>query len=468
MNRQTMRLFSVHTLLLFAAGCEDFWAGKTAERVGPIRCSAGCPYLLPYCDAGFCAPCTGRADLCDAGTYCLDSGEEAGRCAACTADAHCGDGACWAGQCVPRCQKSSDCKASGELSTCVYDEGGVGRCAPQEQVVAAQSDAQCVGGQGDRGRPFCTLEEALAAVRTRAEVRQRELKVAVAATRLTAPLSVVRLLPSGRPYQAPTLQNLKGPLFLVGDDEPQRTWLGGESSQDGLRIGEGAQVSIQQVLVDNVQRGVRCEDGGETARARLLLSRVTVRRARLGALQVRGCDLVMDQSSLRENEGGALLVEGSGAYRITNSFFADNNHLQGPVLQLRGGVGIFRFNTIINNGSPSASVLTCDQGERVISATLILRNQAEDLRREVITGDCKLESVVMDRSPPPGQVAYVGSPRLVDGRRYGDYRLVDSPETTQCCRDQVTLSSWDAAHDYFGTPRPVARADIGAHEISSP
>lgn len=378
----------VLALVMLASGC----AHKDPE---PLGCEAaeGCeaPAPPPECQRNDdCGPAA-KGPICDRGS---------GTCRACAAHSECASGVC-----------RDDESIAAPVA--------LGRCVP-EAMVAIVDGGRCAPGQADGSaqRPYCEVQEAVAARFSFISVKPRERST---------------------PYKAITVSGGSVAIFGPRRDADPQAVLG------GVTVG-GA--STQLLLSD---LAIQQEGGTAVAcsEAELQLFRAIVAYSRDGVSSTAGCRLRIDRSRLAQNARAALRTATTARHRVTNTLFvqngrgfdaADRLNQSDIVIDLGSNQSgnVFSFNTVSGN----EGFVSCRGGQSLRNS--ILAGKRAPLRDQ----SCVLQQV------------YVGdeeTPRL--DRQFALTR------DSQCCVDSAQADA-TVSVDYDGSPRPQGLGyDMGCYEL---
>jgi hypothetical protein len=347
-----------------------------------------------------------QASDCTGGLTCV-----AGSCQACSEHRQCGSDVCDLGAAT---------------------SAGPGACVPEESVVYVDRGApDCVsgpGGDGSRADPVCELRDAIGhVVGTRYAIRV--------------------YAGSYRPFAA---SSRTFSVFGPGDGS---VVVGEEDLSTAARVSNGSRVTLQGLSFGiSVLTGVICES-----------ATLHVRHgdARGDSTGIRATDCALDLDRVRAtgaNRAG-LIIEGSGTYRIANSYF-DGGDLPSVVL---GGTatGIFWFNTATGGGEIQPGGIDCGTTSRQIIDSIVVGNRPAAGGAQTV-GACVHRRVVVgsgDTRPDPGLIQ-------IDPDLDAQGRLSDTAADRACCIDRGARFVPSLYRDFFGTPRPQgASNDIGAHEL---
>jgi hypothetical protein len=245
-----------------------------------------------------------------------------------------------------------------------------------------------------------------------------------------------------------------GPAGEGGAAEVSEEDIGGSSVRgsstvllDGLALGRNSRV------------GLSCTGGA--SRPNLWVRRSEILSDIAVAFVSRNCDLRMDRDTVTGLYGGMRLE--STSYRITNSFVTDSN--RGTGIRLIGSTGLFRFNTITNNGvlvSGQPGGIDCGASPVRLESSIVYGNQRGPGGSQ-LAGACVLSRVVVgaaDATAAPGAIKL--NPDLIG------FELPRTPANLACCIDKAAPQPAVRA-DIVGTIRPVGPSwDIGAFEALLP
>lgn len=336
------------------------------------------------------------------------------------------------------CQQHGDCPS--QICDSYLRTGTGGTCVPKTDVVYVDNRGGVCGPGGDGETPataLCTLPEALMRIDG---IRKR----------------MIRVMPSLRDYGSLSVTDrtvaIFGPAGQGGSAE-----LSAFGPTDGLTVSGSARVLIDGVDIGRSRAGLSCRGSSNTS----VITSVAVRRSRITrnadtGIQISDCQFEADRVLLQENGGGALIVNGTRQYSVTNSFLVRNYSLNFSSVKLvSSGWGNFRFNTVAENESGFAPGVSCGGNKIEIRDSIVVRNTP--VAGSQFTSCQIVNTVVGSGETRPGiRLDPVFVP--VAGINFG----LDPERSAACCIDQA-LSG--LREDYFGTTRPRGlAADLGAHE----
>lgn len=347
----------------------------------------------------------------------------------CTQESSCPSGlACRAGVCLP-CFAHDQCK-SNVCDRYAATNLGPGACIPRADVVYANAAARpaCETGDGTPSNPVCSIRAAI-------------------------PLAVgnryaVRVYP-GHYFPFGVSQRT---VFLFGPGDGSAV-VGEEDISAGARITRQA-----RVVLDGLDFGVSVLNG-------LIIqdSDVQVRNATINAdyrgITSTNSTLVLDR--VRANGSVyALRVDGTGSYRITNSYFKGGDF---PAVAFTGASGgRFLFNSVLGGGELHPGGIDCGTTSRLIQDSIVVNNFAAAGGAQTV-GACTHQRVVVgsgDGRPDAGLIK-------IDPDLDAQGRLLDTAANAACCIDRGERYVSSLYRDFYGTRRPQGLSnDIGAHERS--
>lgn len=350
----------------------------------------------------------------------------------CAAEPDCAGGlACVAGACQP-------CSAHGQCQSDVCDQGaatsmGPGACVPEAAVIYVDTRARpaCATGDGSRTSPVCEIRDGI----LRAIGSKYTLRVAPGRYR---PFSS-----TDRTYH----------VFGPGDGS---AIVGEEDLSAGARITGSSWSS--QVVIDGLDFGVSVLTGVICNGANLKVLRGAV-QGDFDGITATNCQLEIDRVRAAGRGRSGLTIAGTGAYRITNSYFGGSDRQ--AVVFSGSSAGTFEFNTVTGGGELRPGGIDCGTTSREIRDSIVI-GSFPAARGAQTVGACVHQRVVVgsgDTRPDPGLIP-------IDPDLDPQGRLLDTPADAACCIDRGARYVSSLCHDFFGTLRPQGPSnDIGAHEL---
>lgn len=339
--------------------------------------------------------------------------------------------ACVAGVCQA-CSRHGQC-ASDVCDRYAATTLGPGACIPEASVVYATASGGpgCNTGDGTRSDPACSIAAAIPhAVGIRYAVRAY----------------AGHYFPFGISNRT---------VFIFGPADGTAV-VGEEDSTRAVRIEQGA-----RVVLDGLDLDVSVLTGVTIADSDVQLRDMTIRGDSRG-IMASNSKLNIDRVRASGGFISALQVDGSGTYRITNSFFEGG--FSRPVVVFTGpSTGSFLFNTVTGGDSEThPGGIDCGTTPRVIRDSIVVHNAPAASGAQTV-GACIHRRVVVgsgDTRPDPGLIPI--DPTLDDAGR-----LLDTTANSACCIDRGARFVPSLYTDFFGMPRPQgASNDIGAFERS--
>ncbi|MCS6915194.1 MAG: hypothetical protein NZ890_18435, partial [Myxococcota bacterium] len=323
-------------------------------------------------------------------------------------------------------QHCRPCMAHAECPSglCRYDEAiaapvPVGGCLPPE-LVAWVDGSRCRPEEADGSaeRPYCEVQDALAARFSFVAVRPRERSTPY------APISVSA-----------------GRVVIAGperDADPQAV-LGGVSVS-----GRSTQLLLLDLAVQNpTGTAALCREG------QMSLLRSIVAFSREGVVATDGCRLGVERSRLSGNARVALRTTATARHRVINSLFVLNGRGYDTADRLNQADVVIDLGSNANDNLFSFNTASANEGFVSCRAGQVLRSSILAGRRSPLRDPgCVLEAV------------YVGdeeTPRF-------DRRYALTP-ASHCCIDNA-LPDATVRLDYESSPRPKgAGHDMGCYEL---
>lgn len=338
---------------------------------------------------------------------------------------------CVVGSCRP-CAEHSQCQSD------VCDVGsatsmGPGACIPEASVVYVdRRGPDCTtgptGGDGSRAHPVCEIRDAISHV------------VGIRYAIRVYSGNYVPFIADNRTFY----------VFGPGDGS---AIVGVEDLSAGARIINGSRVALEGLSFDTgVLTGVVCDS-----------STLNVRHSEVhgdsSGIRATNCTLDLDRVRATGSIRTGLLIDGSGTYRIANSYFGGGDI---PSVVFSGTAhGIFWFNTVTSGGEHRPGGIDCGTIPRRIIDSIVVHNTPAAGGAQTV-GACVHQRVVVgsgDTRPDPGLIK-------IDPDLDAQGRLLDTPADRVCCIDKGARYVSSLYRDFFGTPRPQgASNDIGAHEF---
>lgn len=393
--------------VVWTAGIALAWGcGTRDDSVGPGS-DVPSPASAAAAEPGAAAtPCSQESD-CPSSLACV-----AGACQACTEHGQCESDVC-------------DRYAATSL--------GPGACIPEESVVYATASGGpgCDTGDGTRSNPACSIAAAIP--------HAFGIRYAIRAY-------AGHYFPFGVADRT---------VYIFGPGDGSAV-VGEEDSSRAVRIEQGARVVLDGLDLDvGVLTGVTITDSD------VQLHDMTIRGDSRGIAST-DSDLEIDRVRAVGGSLNALQVDGTGTYRITNSYFEGG--FSRPTVAFTGAsTGSFLFNTVTGNESEThPGGIDCGTTPRVIRDSIVVHNAPAAGGAQTV-GACIHRRVVVgsgDTRPDAGLIEI--DPALDEAGR-----LLDTPENTACCIDRGARFVSSLYTDIFGTQRPQgASNDIGAFERS--
>lgn len=351
--------------------------------------------------------------------------------AACSEESDCASGlACIAGACQP-CAGHSQCE-SDVCDVHAATSLGPGACVQETDVVyvAGGGPPGCSFGDGTRSNPACSIAFGVSLARGH---------------RYAVRAYAGRYFPFGI---------LSRTVFIFGPRDGSAV-IGEEDTSAALRIRQGARVVLDGVdLANSVSTGLVVED-----------SDVQVRNATVAGdsrgIRSTNSALELDRVRVIGHFLNALQLEGSGTYRITNSYFQGGGF---PAVKFTGpSTGRFMFNTVTgNDGFFEPGGIDCGTTPRTIQDSIVVRNAAAADGAQT-TGACTHRRVVVGSGDTRADIGLI----KIDPDLDAQGRLRNTAANDACCIDRGARFVSSLYRDFFGTPRPRgASNDIGAFERS--
>ena len=396
-----------------------FFRGSAAIWMGSMLLFAGCGAQLD--DPG---------DVDDSPAY-SEAQLSAAALAACTQESDCSPGlACVAGACQP-CSGHSEC-ASDVCDVHAATSMGPGACVQEPDVVYVKANGGpgCATGDGTRANPACSIA-------------------------FGVPLAVgnknaVRVY-AGKYFP---FRIISRTVFIFGPRDGSAV-LGEEDTSAALRVQQGARVVLDGVdLANSVSTGLIVEDSDVQVR------NATVKGDSRG-IRSTNSTLQIDRVRAAGHFLNALQVEGSGSYRITNSYFQGGGFA--AVTFTGPSTGRFLFNTVTDNdGTNAPGGIDCGTTPREIEDSIVVHNAAAPGGAQTV-GACIHQRVVVGSADTRNDTGLI----KIDPDLDAQGRLVNSSANDACCIDRGARFVSSLYRDFFGTPRPQgASNDIGAFERS--
>ncbi len=337
--------------------------------------------------------------------------------------------ACVAGMCQP-CSAHSQCESDvcdGYAATIA----GPGACIQEADVIYTTNVGGriCDFGDGTRSNPACNIFRAISlSVGNRYAIR----------------LAPGSYLPFG--VSSATVY-----IFGPGDGSA----VIGEEDGVGARILAGSRVVLDGLrFASSVRTGVSIEDSD------VQIHNTTI-DADSRAIVSSNSNLNIDRVRAVGHLVNALQVNGSGSYRITNSYFTGSGGVLPTVVFSGASTGRFLFNTVSGGGSQQfPGGIDCGTTSRVIQDSIVVNNFPADGGAQTV-GACTHQRVVVgsgDTRADPGLIK-------IDPDLDAQGRLLDTAANAACCIDRGERFTSSLYRDFYGTPRPQGLSnDIGAYE----
>ncbi|HVU50696.1 MAG TPA: right-handed parallel beta-helix repeat-containing protein [Polyangia bacterium] len=363
-----------------------------------------CAEATPICDvdAGTCGRCTSGSECKARDATKPGCDPTDGKCYPCATNAECAAAApiCDAHLCR-HCKADSECGGPG---VCAED----GTCATDAQIFYVDfNPSGCAGADGSSAKPFCNPSDAVPGI--------------------TAGRSIIVI--RGPASGQLSIGTAVAPVTVLG-----RKNAAGLAASIPLGVFTGVAVSAGHVVIRDLSfaggtgpsaKGVAVS--GATSSA--TLRRLTIETGSgLGAQADTGASITVDQSILRNNQVGGLLVNGA-SYTVTNTVFDTNGY--GVKFNLPKTPSLFVSNTII--GSVGSSV-SCDP------------DNPQTLTGSIIVGVNDSCTVTDSLTTAPA----------FDASRY--HLTAPAP----CPMGDPSMAP---AYDIDGDPRPAGHVDCGADQF---
>ncbi len=324
---------------------------------------------------------------------------------------------CVGGWCVDhvkeKCSKNSDC--SSKLCKIYHDiedsrfKSISGICVPEHSRTGFQSqnilyvdrDRCVVGGLGTQSSPYCEITTAV----MRNTAYQRSYPI--------------RVMPSFNSYSGNVFPpDAFSPVWIVGPDQDEQnsrhsSGLASEVVLESPVVLDGdlrrnADPPLEAILDgvhirNDVERkdGISCTATYKRQTFRLRRSMigplgVVSNRQTMAAIYINGCQVEIDRSAIVNNYGNAIEMDLKSTlpidYTVTNSIIAANglrptgvrgvNPVVSQAAAALAGTGVFKFNTVIGNGSQAATDLKagvfCREAANTIEDSIIAANRVMD------------------------------------------------------------------------------------------
>ena len=394
-----------------AAGTGRCLDGRCVACLGPEDCN-GTP-LSPICAPDHscvrCDQAQAPAQACASRNASTPFCATTGACVQCLTSQGCTDPAapiCVQTKCVP-CTADTQCadRDGADPGLCLAGTPMGGRCARAADVIYVRRTAPCMEGAAAPGTaemPFCRPAEAL----TKVTATQRVLVL-----RGQDPFQGFSVL-AGSPAAT------GGPVAVFG--------------QPGAAIAPGANPGITIRAGEVYLRGLTVRDSDFT-----------------GVVVDGEATVHLDQSLLRLNRKGGLMVTGGAGFSVSNTVF-DSNGVEfiGGVAPFGGAYlgqpaggrpAVFRFNTVVGNAM--VGVLCGTPGGTQVLQSVLLWNNGTDQR------NCRTPNSLEGMMP------------AFDPTR--PYHLT----SMSLCKDKGDPAAFPP-NDIDGEPRPAGpRSDCGADEF---
>jgi hypothetical protein len=358
----------------------------------------------------------------------------------------------------PICGTDGSCRTCAQNSECTI---GVcksdGTCAAASEVAYVDnSNANCsnTAHVSTPSSPYCQIQPTIDAF---------------------GGFPYIRVAGSVTPYQPVTVGAETSPInvTLVGP----AIFSGSAAAYiyDSAKIAVTIQTSAAQpvaLTVDGIllqggsspaMNGVVCNQGSGSAT--LTLRNSQVKMSGLIGVSTSNCTLNIDRSTVINNAGGGIKMNGS-PFVVTNNFIYNNGTLGSSTIAVEidsGSSGTFAFNTVANNASGAATIggILCPSAGAVIPILdSIVFGNTQDTGSQ-IAGKCSLQNVVTGTDSFAGAIQM--SPTLTSDK----HLVANDAANMACCVDKVTNPMTpNADHDGDLSHRPKGAAwDIGAHEV---
>ena len=280
---------------------------KCVECNGNADCTADS--AKGFCVNNSCTGCqtAGTGACTGAKPVCAASGSYVGQCVECAGNTDCKVATkpvCDTDQCRP-CAKDLECTGISPAVVCGLD----GSCPADSAVIYLQNSSSCPGGNGTLASPYCSSDDATAA--------------------LSATKTVIVVKGNGVAYPV-------GPLTL-GAVASSRVLVAGQSSAKITNLGVGSHILVNITAGDVTLRDLTISGGNDA-----------------GVSVSGGATLHMDRCYVLNNTAYGIITTNS-AFDIANTVIAGNGTdglSSGAGLGAYTGTGPkrFAFNTVVNNG----------------------------------------------------------------------------------------------------------------------
>jgi hypothetical protein len=278
---------------------------KCVECNGNADCTADS--AKGFCVNNACTGCqTAGAGTCTgAKPVCAGSGSYIGQCVECAGNADCKVATkpvCDTDQCRA-CAKDLECTGISPAVVCGLD----GSCPGDNAVIYLENSSSCPGGEGTFASPYCSSDDATAA--------------------LSATRSVIVVKGNGAAYPV-------GPL-AIGAAASFRVLVAGQSSAKIANLGVGSHILVSVTAGDVALRDLTISGGNDA-----------------GVSVSGGATLHMDRCYVLNNQGIGIQASAS-AFDIINTVVAGNGAAAGgygvSLGNYNGSPTTFTFNTVVNN-----------------------------------------------------------------------------------------------------------------------